>query len=123
MPEEAPPLDAPTPAVVDLVVPVYNEGANIAAALAEIYERVPLPKRVLIVYDFDEDDTIPVVRDLMPRYPGLEAVRGAAVACDMLRQMCEQSQAVVESRGQRMRWREPVPQCSHTSPIRRISCA
>ena len=60
---------------VDFIVPVYNEGANIAGALAEIYATVTRPKRVLIVYDFDEDDTVPVVRELAPRYPGVELVR------------------------------------------------
>ena len=30
---------------------------------------------MLIVYDFDEDDTVPVVRELAPRYPGVELVR------------------------------------------------
>jgi glycosyltransferase involved in cell wall biosynthesis len=63
------------PAVVDFIVPVYNEGANIARALAELYEKVASPKRVLVVYDFDEDDTLPVVRELLGRYPGLELVR------------------------------------------------
>ncbi|MCX2933910.1 glycosyltransferase [Mycobacterium sp. CVI_P3] len=60
---------------IDIIVPVYNEGSNIAAALAEVYSMVARPKRVLIVYDFDEDDTVPVVRELMPQYPGLELVR------------------------------------------------
>jgi dolichol-phosphate mannosyltransferase len=60
---------------VDIIVPVYNEGANIAGTLAEIYTRVTRPKRVLIVYDFDEDDTVPVVRELAPSHPGLELVR------------------------------------------------
>ena len=60
---------------IDFIVPVYNEGDNIASALAEIYATVTRPKRVLIVYDFDEDDTVPVVRELAPRYPGLELVR------------------------------------------------
>ena len=60
---------------VDFIVPVYNEGSNIANALGEIYATVTLPKRVLIVYDFDEDDTVPVVRELAPDYPGLELVR------------------------------------------------
>ena len=55
---------------VDFIVPVYNEGSNIASALAELYATVTRPKRVLIVYDFDEDDTVPVVRELAPRYPG-----------------------------------------------------
>jgi glycosyltransferase involved in cell wall biosynthesis len=29
----------------------------------------------LIVYDFDEDDTVPVVREIAHRYPGVELVR------------------------------------------------
>src|SRR6476646_2050392 len=56
-------------------MPVYNEGANIGRALAEIYEKVPLSKRVLIVYDFDEDNTLPVARTLIPKYPGVEMVK------------------------------------------------
>jgi dolichol-phosphate mannosyltransferase len=56
-------------------MPVYNEGANIGRALAEIFEHVAIPKRVLVVYDFDGDDTVPVVRDLAPRYPGVELVK------------------------------------------------
>lgn len=62
-------------AEVDLVMPVYNEGANIARALAEIAARVPIEKRVLIVFDFDEDDTLPVVRRLQEQYPWVELVR------------------------------------------------
>lgn len=62
-------------AVVDFVMPVYNEGANVGRALEEIFAKVPLPKRVLIVYDFDGDDTLPVVRALLPRFPGVELVK------------------------------------------------
>jgi dolichol-phosphate mannosyltransferase len=60
---------------VDFIMPVYNEGSNISSALAELYGTVTRPKRVLIVFDFDEDDTVPVVRELAPQYPGLELVR------------------------------------------------
>ncbi|HEX3870018.1 MAG TPA: glycosyltransferase [Pirellulales bacterium] len=60
---------------IDFIVPVYNEGSNIANALAELYSMVRRPKRVLIVYDFDEDDTVPVVHELAPQYRGLELVR------------------------------------------------
>ncbi len=63
------------PAEVDLVMPVYNEGANVGRALEEIYAKVPLSKRVLIVYDFDEDNTVPVVRALASQYPGVELVK------------------------------------------------
>jgi dolichol-phosphate mannosyltransferase len=60
---------------VDFVMPVYNEGANVGRALEEIDRNVPLPKRVLVVYDFDEDDTVPAVRALQPRYPWAELVK------------------------------------------------
>ena len=72
---EAAGLSDDGPAEIDFVMPVYNEGANIGRALEEIYANVLVPKRVLIVYDFDEDDTLPVARSLMPRYPGVELVR------------------------------------------------
>jgi dolichol-phosphate mannosyltransferase len=62
-------------AEVDFVMPVYNEAANIGRALAEIDRLVPLPKRVLVVYDFDEDDTVPEVRRLAAAYPWVELVR------------------------------------------------
>ncbi len=62
-------------AEVDFVMPVYNEGPNIGRALAEIYEKVPLSKRVLVVYDFDEDDTLPALAAMAPAYPGVLAVK------------------------------------------------
>lgn len=68
-------MSDPVEVVVDFVMPVYNEGANIGRALAEIDAHVPIPKRVLVVYDFDEDDTLPALRELAPRYPWAESVR------------------------------------------------
>jgi len=56
-------------------MPVYNEGANIGRALAELDQHVPIPKRILVVYDFDEDNTVPVVRELSSRYPYVELVK------------------------------------------------
>jgi glycosyltransferase involved in cell wall biosynthesis len=56
-------------AEVDFVMPVYNEGANITRALDEIDRNVTIPKRVLIVYDFDGDDTVPAVRAHQDRFP------------------------------------------------------
>lgn len=62
-------------AEIDFVMPVYNEGANIARALAELDAQVQIPKRVLVVYDFDEDDTLPELRRLAPAYPWVETVK------------------------------------------------
>ena len=60
---------------VDFIVPVFNEGKNIGSMLAELYRCVELPKRVLIVYDRDDDDTLPVVRSLIGQYEGLTLLR------------------------------------------------
>src|SRR5205823_6320683 len=62
-------------AEVDFIMPVYKEGGNIRRALGEIDQRVPLDKRVLIVYDSDEDDTLPIVHELAPRYPWVQVVK------------------------------------------------
>jgi glycosyltransferase involved in cell wall biosynthesis len=55
--------------VVEFVMPVYNEGPNIVRALDELDRNINIPKRVLIVYDFDEDDTVPIVKELAGKYP------------------------------------------------------
>jgi dolichol-phosphate mannosyltransferase len=67
--------ESPRGPEVDFVIPVFNEGENIESTLAALYGAVPLPKRVLIVFDFDEDETLPVVRAIAHRYPGLELVK------------------------------------------------
>ncbi|MDO8794164.1 MAG: glycosyltransferase family 2 protein [Vicinamibacterales bacterium] len=43
--------------VADVVIPVYNEGANIRRVLDSL-KQVPYRLRVLVCYDFDEDDTL-----------------------------------------------------------------
>ncbi len=57
-----------------IVVPVYDEQATIAETLSELREKVTIPHRVLVVYDFEEDPTVPVVRELMPAFPNVELV-------------------------------------------------
>lgn len=48
--------------VLDIIIPVYNEGENITGTLREIQEKVTTPHRILIIYDFEEDNTLPVVQ-------------------------------------------------------------
>jgi dolichol-phosphate mannosyltransferase len=49
---------APT---LDIVIPVYNEGANILATLAALNREVKTARRVLICYDMNEDDTLSAI--------------------------------------------------------------
>ena len=48
---------------LDIVIPVYNEGANIVPTLRAIAREVKTPDRVLICYDREEDDTLPAITD------------------------------------------------------------
>lgn len=51
-------------AELDIVIPVYNEGANILPAMAALKREVTTPFRVLICYDMDEDDTLSALSTL-----------------------------------------------------------
>lgn len=57
------------------MVPVYNEPDNIGPVLRRLEENVSTSHRVLVVYDFDEDTTIPVVRELQRELPGVRLLR------------------------------------------------
>lgn len=60
-----------TPAL-SVVVPVYNEAENVVPTLRGIVERTRTrPLEVLVVYDFDEDTTVPVVNGLQSELPEL----------------------------------------------------
>ena len=50
------------PPLLDVIIPVFNEGENILSVLAALERDVRTPFRVLICYDFDEESTIEVVR-------------------------------------------------------------
>jgi glycosyltransferase involved in cell wall biosynthesis len=47
---------------IEIIIPVYNEGENIVRTLEEIESKVDHPHRILVVYDFDQDDTLPPLR-------------------------------------------------------------
>jgi dolichol-phosphate mannosyltransferase len=55
--------DAPPPRY-SVVVPVYNEGPNIATYCKKAVESLPPGYELLICYDFDEDNTLPALAAL-----------------------------------------------------------
>jgi dolichol-phosphate mannosyltransferase len=63
------------PAELSVVIPVYNEPDNIGPTLERIAEHVKTPHEVLVVYDFDADTTVPVVRALQVRMPQVRLQR------------------------------------------------
>jgi dolichol-phosphate mannosyltransferase len=66
-------------ACLDIVIPVYNEGANILSTLAALARDVKTPFRVLICHDMVDDDTLPAIRANSARFAELaiEFVRNA----------------------------------------------
>ncbi len=53
------------PAELSLVIPVYNEGANFAALWSAVASQIRSPFRAFVVYDFDEDNTVPVLAQII----------------------------------------------------------
>jgi len=51
-------MSSSTESLLDIVIPVYNEGENILAVLDSLRRAVRTPFSVLICYDFDEDNTL-----------------------------------------------------------------
>jgi glycosyltransferase involved in cell wall biosynthesis len=62
---------------ISIIIPVYNEAENIRDAVERIEREVPLQHTFLIVYDTDEDNTLPAARELQAEYPNIRLVRNA----------------------------------------------
>jgi dolichol-phosphate mannosyltransferase len=60
---------------LSVVVPVYNEPDNIGPTLRRITNQVETPHEILVVYDFDADTTVPVVRELQADLPAVRLHR------------------------------------------------
>lgn len=50
---------------IDIVIPVFNEKDNIEATIEKINKAIINKTKIYAVYDFDDDDTLPVLRKLM----------------------------------------------------------
>src|SRR5271155_2881645 len=66
--------DFPQP-FLNIIVPVYNEGENIGRVHSEIQSKIKTPHRILVVYDFEEDNTLPVAKELQKKDTGLLLVK------------------------------------------------
>ena len=69
------PVPAPPGALrVSVVIPAYNEGEAIVPVLERIFESVMLPCEALVVVDFEDDPTRPVVQRLAETEPRLRCL-------------------------------------------------
>jgi dolichol-phosphate mannosyltransferase len=68
------PEGTPSPEL-SIVLPVYNEGEAVEPVLRGLAAGVSTPHELVVVYDFDEDTTVPVVARLVAEIPGLRGLR------------------------------------------------
>jgi glycosyltransferase involved in cell wall biosynthesis len=59
---------------ISVVIPAYNEGESIIPVLDRIFDAVQSACEILVVVDFEEDTTVPVLRAYSEREPRLKAV-------------------------------------------------
>jgi glycosyltransferase involved in cell wall biosynthesis len=67
-------VTTPTPELA-IVLPVYNEGEAVEPVLRALSTGVRTPHELVVVYDFDEDTTVPVIARLAGEIPGLRGLR------------------------------------------------
>lgn len=65
-------------APLGIIIPVYNEAENIGRTLRMIEEKVKTLHIIYIVYDFDEDNTLPVAREFLKKGLNMRFVRNPA---------------------------------------------
>jgi dolichol-phosphate mannosyltransferase len=58
-----------------VILPVYNEGDAVEPVLRGLAAGVATPHELVVVYDFDGDTTVPVIRRLAGEIPGLRGLR------------------------------------------------
>ena len=56
---------------LNIIIPVFNEAENIKKAVEQIREECNCPHIITIVYDMDEDTTVPVVRQMQQNIENL----------------------------------------------------
>jgi dolichol-phosphate mannosyltransferase len=60
---------------LSVILPVYNEGEAVEPVLRNLSRLVHTPHELVVVWDFDEDRTAPVVHRLASEIPGLRGMR------------------------------------------------
>jgi glycosyltransferase involved in cell wall biosynthesis len=54
---------------LSVVCPVYNEGANVGALVERLARDISIPFELIVVYDREDDDTLPALSRLRPAFP------------------------------------------------------
>src|SRR6476469_11107914 len=58
-----------------MVMPVFKEGDAVEPVIRALTQDVKTPHEILVVYDFDEDPTVPVIQRLSTELPTIRGLR------------------------------------------------
>lgn len=61
--------------LISVILPVYNEGKNISEQIEELEKTIATKHEIVIVYDFDEDDSVIPVKKLQKKYSHIILVK------------------------------------------------
>ena len=50
---------------LSILIPVYNESSNIERVISSIIQNVKVSSEIIVIYDYDDDSTIPAVKKLI----------------------------------------------------------
>ena len=64
--------------MLNILVPVYNEAQNFPRLIEQVERHLRMPLMLYMLYDFDEDTTVPVARELARTRPWLRLVKSRA---------------------------------------------
>lgn len=60
---------------LSIIIPVYNEAENIKIAIPKIEKEVKVSHRIIVIYDFDKDTTISVIKNLQKKYKNIKLIK------------------------------------------------
>jgi len=66
---------------LSIIIPVYNEADNIGKLINKINKQVTSPHQLILVYDFDEDNTVPVVKKLQKKQKNIRLIKNNVGDC------------------------------------------
>ncbi len=64
-----------TAPILSIVMPVFKEGEAVEPVIRALTAGVDTPHEILVVYDFDEDPTVPVIERLANKLPTVRGLR------------------------------------------------
>lgn len=69
-------ISAAKPAL-SILIPVYNEANGISPVIRVLEALMVVSHEIVVIYDFDEDSTVPVVRELQKTYPSVRLLKNS----------------------------------------------